>query len=86
MTISGHFSAIFINNLNKAEVQTIILRCLASLNLNGFINDDTKCTYFSFSFRFFLFFFDFVKKALICVMIFAFFACFALFALFHFES
>ena len=33
-TISGHSFANYINILHKTEVQTVILRCLISLNLN----------------------------------------------------
>ena len=34
MTISGHFSASYIEIFHKTEVQTVILRCLVCLNLN----------------------------------------------------
>ena len=33
-TISSHFFAIYINIFHKTEIQTVILRCLVSLNLN----------------------------------------------------
>ena len=36
MTISGHFSASYIEILHKTEVQTVILRCLMGLNLDWF--------------------------------------------------
>ena len=34
MTLSGHFSASYIEIFHKTEVQTVILRCLVCLNLN----------------------------------------------------
>ena len=34
LTVFGHFFANFMNIFHKTEVQTIILRCLVSLNLN----------------------------------------------------
>ena len=34
MTISGHFSASLIEIFHKTDVQTVILRCLVSQNLN----------------------------------------------------
>ena len=42
-TISGHF---FVNHMvifHKTESQTVILRCLMSLNLNWYRSYDTKC-------------------------------------------
>ena len=42
MTISSHFSAIYIGIFHKTEVQTVILRCWIGLNLNWFKNYDTK--------------------------------------------
>ena len=43
-TISGHFFANCINIFHKTEVQTVILMCLMSQNLNLFKRYDTKCT------------------------------------------
>ena len=40
--ISGHYFANYIKIFLKAEVQTVILRCLTSLNLNWYNSYDTK--------------------------------------------
>ena len=40
--ISGHFSPNCMFIFHKNEVQTVILRCLMSLNLNWFKSYDTK--------------------------------------------
>ena len=45
-TISGHCFAIFMFIFHKTETQTVILRCLMSLNLNFFKSCDTKYKYF----------------------------------------
>ena len=42
-TISGHFFAKYINIFHKTEIQTIILRCLTSLNFNWYKSYDTEC-------------------------------------------
>ena len=42
MTISGHFFANYMFIFHKTEIQTVILRCLTSLNLNLYKNHDTK--------------------------------------------
>ena len=49
-TISGHFSANYINNFHKTEVQMIILRCWTGLNLNWLKSYDTKHKYFHLCF------------------------------------
>ena len=41
-SISGHFFAICLVICHKTEVQTVILRCLTSLNLNWFQRYDEK--------------------------------------------
>ena len=41
MTISGHFSANCIKIFHKTEVQTVILRYLVCLNLNGIKSNNT---------------------------------------------
>ena len=41
-TISGHFSANYINIFHKTGVQTNILRCLPCLNLNQIRSNDIK--------------------------------------------
>ena len=43
MTISGHFSASYIEIFHKTEVQTVILMCLMGQNLNWFKSFVTKC-------------------------------------------
>ena len=42
-TTSGNFFANYMNIFHKTEVQTIILRCLTSLNLNWYKSYDKKC-------------------------------------------
>ena len=51
MAILPPFLAIFLPTLRLpfiTEVQTVILKCLTSLNLNWFKSYDTKCNYFRF--------------------------------------
>ena len=43
MTKSGHFFAIYMLIFHKTEIQTVILRCSTSLNLNRYNNYDKKC-------------------------------------------
>jgi hypothetical protein len=48
MTISGHFSAKYINIFHKTGVQTNILGCLTCLNLNWIKSYDIKHIFYSF--------------------------------------
>ena len=41
-TISGHFFAIYMFIFHKTEIQTVLLRCLRSLNLNWYKSYDKK--------------------------------------------
>ena len=62
-TISGHFFANYTNNVDKTEVQMVILRCLTSLNLNWFKSYGTKGKYFYFHFFAILW-----QKTLLCFL------------------
>ena len=42
-TISGHFCVNYVKIFHKMEVQTVILRCLTSLNHDWYNSYDTKC-------------------------------------------